>query len=100
MTFFEGNGSPVKGVLAKFLWGCPQMEPIHFQGGMFSPGKLGEVPCLKDCVSVSPVSTFNPSPPPGSAPVLQWMRGVQMDRLLLSLARLTLKSTESLWICT
>lgn len=69
MTSFEGNGSSVKGVLAKFLRGCPQMEPIHFQGGMCSPGKLGEVPCLKGCVAVSPVSKFNPSPPSGSAPV-------------------------------
>lgn len=58
---------------------------------MCSPGKLGEVPCLKGCQPI-------PSLRKGlCAPVNE---GVQMDRLLLSLARLTLKSTESLWICT
>lgn len=50
------------------------MEPIHFQGGMCSPRKLGEVPCLEGCVAVSPVSNFNPFPPSGSASVLQCMR--------------------------
>lgn len=74
------------------------MEPIHFQGGMCSPGKLGEVPCLKGCVAVSPVSNFNLSI--WKCPCAPVDEGVQMDRLLLSLARLTLKSMESLWICT
>lgn len=43
------------------------MDPTLFQEGLCFPGKLGEVPCLKGWVAVSPASSTNPSPPWGSA---------------------------------
>lgn len=63
-------GALLKGMLANFWRGCPQMEPFLFQGGLCFPGKLGsnwEVPCLKRWVFVSPVSYPNLSLPWGSA---------------------------------
>lgn len=88
-------GALLKEVVADFWRGCPRTEPALFQGGLFFLGKLGEVPHLKGWVTVSPVS--NPSLSPPCAPMGGWAR---KDRLLLPLARLTLKSMGSLWTCT